>query len=161
MNFSFFSSFSTIFPSPGVLRNANSRASEHHEALHRHSMSAQQQQLRGHRASSYQQEMKERWSSDKSHSGNNLTTESRTTQLLSWQSASHSAQAGQQVSTTVPAESIELQLQMQVVCTPGYNNNYRRINNAGQATATSALGTATVPSIAPSQTAGGDDKTWL
>lgn len=155
----FLNIFLSLLPCSGVLRNAGSRASEHHEALHRHSMPAQQQQqLRGHRASSYQQEMKERWSSDKSHSGNNLTTESRTTQLLSWQSAGHSGQAGQQVSTTLPAESIELQLQMQVVCTPGYNNNYRRINNAGQAT---SLGTATAPTVSPSQAAAGDDKTWL
>lgn len=141
---------SISFPLPGVLRNAGTRASEHHEGLHRHSMPAQQ--LRSHRAS-YQQEMKERWSNEKSHSGNNLTaSESRTTQLLSWQPA---GQAGQLSQTTpvMPAESIELQLQMQ-----GYNNNYRRINNSVPAAAT----TATTPAVTQSPTAAaGDDKTWL
>lgn len=75
----------------GVLRSSVARSSEPRETQHRHSTPAQQLgsrssgpiSLRDHR-SPYQQEMRERWSSDQSSSpAVNLATECRTTKLLS------------------------------------------------------------------------------
>lgn len=71
----------------GVLRNSAPRSGEKDDRL---SLPVVQQQLssgsrssaRAHR-SSYQQELQERWTSDKSSSSLNSATESRTTQLLS------------------------------------------------------------------------------
>ncbi|EDV94640.1 tachykinin-like peptides receptor 99D isoform X2 [Drosophila grimshawi] len=78
----------------GVLRNSVPRATEKMEPhQNRLSMPAQHQQLgsknsgpgclRGGSRSPYQQEMRERWTSDKSNSSLNLAPENRTTQLLS------------------------------------------------------------------------------
>ncbi|XP_062124331.1 tachykinin-like peptides receptor 99D isoform X1 [Drosophila sulfurigaster albostrigata] len=72
----------------GLLRNSVGRTVEQvaSEGQQRHSMPVSRNSggpisLRGHR-SPYQQEMQERWSSDKCSSGINMATESRTTNLL-------------------------------------------------------------------------------
>lgn len=102
----------------GVLRNSMPRAGEKSSSSGGGGIRTN---ARAHR-SPYQQELQERWTSDKSSSSLNSATECRTTQLLSWQ--------------PVPATAEQsLELQMQIVGTSNsYNNNYRRINSGAPPT---------------------------